>query len=113
MEQFSISIRKRAKELGLSNAEVARRAGLTERRYGNYVTGRREPDLATFLRIAEALGSTPDQLLVPNDVAAVAASREQLLADLNQEMAGLAVEHLAVFMDLARALRQRQSRGGG
>lgn len=47
----------------MSNAEVARRAGLTERRYGNYITGRREPDLATLVRIATVLESSPNALL--------------------------------------------------
>ena len=38
-----------ARELGLSDAEVARRAGLSERRYGYYATGEREPNLATLV----------------------------------------------------------------
>lgn len=63
MESFSKNLKRRAQELGLSNAEVARRAGLTERRYGNYITGRREPDLATLVRIATVLESTPNALL--------------------------------------------------
>ncbi|WP_420917357.1 helix-turn-helix domain-containing protein [Rhizobium laguerreae] len=42
---------------------MARRAGLTDRRYGNYVTGDREPDLATLLRISETLQTTPNDLL--------------------------------------------------
>lgn len=65
MKVFADNLRHRAEALNLSGAEVARRAGLEERRYGNYVTGRREPDLATLLRIAEALGSSVDQLLTP------------------------------------------------
>lgn len=48
----------------MSNAEVARRAGLSERRYGNYVSGRREPDLATLVRIASVLATTPNDLLI-------------------------------------------------
>ncbi|MCO5158522.1 MAG: helix-turn-helix domain-containing protein [Aquamicrobium sp.] len=63
MELFAANLRKRAGELGLSNAEVARRAGLSERRYGNYVSGRREPDLATLVRIASVLATTPNDLL--------------------------------------------------
>jgi transcriptional regulator with XRE-family HTH domain len=63
MDSFAGNLRKRAAELGISNAEVARRAGLTERRYGNYVSGRREPDLATLVRIARVLETTPNALL--------------------------------------------------
>jgi transcriptional regulator with XRE-family HTH domain len=64
MEPFATNLRKRAEELRISNAEVARRAGLSERRYGNYVSGRREPDLATLVKIASVLAATPNDLLV-------------------------------------------------
>lgn len=63
MEPFASNLRRRAKELGISNAEAARRSGLSERRYGNYISGRREPDLGTLIRIAVALETSPDHLL--------------------------------------------------
>lgn len=63
MDTLAKSLRKRAEELGLSHAEVARRTGLSERRYGHYVVGRNEPDLATLLRIAKVLKTTPNILL--------------------------------------------------
>lgn len=63
MKQLAQALKDRARELNLTNAEVARRAGLLERRYGNYAAGVREPDLATFVRIAEVLETTPDALL--------------------------------------------------
>ncbi|MBY5538714.1 helix-turn-helix transcriptional regulator [Rhizobium leguminosarum] len=63
MEPLATNLRKHARLLGLSNAEVARRSGLTDRRYGNYVTGDREPDLATLIRISETLQTTPNDLL--------------------------------------------------
>ena len=56
-------LRARAMELGLSDAEVARRAGLTTTRYGHYVTDYREPDLATLVRICRVLGVRPDEVL--------------------------------------------------
>ncbi|HZI75445.1 MAG TPA: helix-turn-helix transcriptional regulator [Gemmatimonadales bacterium] len=64
MEIFAQRIRERARELGLSDAEVARRAGLSERRYGYYSTGEREPNLATLVRICEVLAATPNDLLL-------------------------------------------------
>ena len=56
-------LRARAAELGLSGAEVARRAGLTATRYGHYLADYREPDLATLVRICRVLGIRPDVLL--------------------------------------------------
>lgn len=71
METLTRNLRRRAKELGLSDAEVARRAGLSERRYGHYVTGTREPDFATFLRICEVLAVTPNEVLLPSGTQAM------------------------------------------
>ena len=63
MEGVGSRLRARALELGLSDAEVARRAGLTATRYGHYVSDYREPDLATLVRICRVLGLRPDELL--------------------------------------------------
>ena len=65
------SIRERARELGLSDAEVARRAGLSERRYGYYATGEREPNLATYTfdgaRLVTRVDATSDPSRVGSD----------------------------------------------
>lgn len=63
MDGVGNRLRSRALELGLSDAEVARRAGLTATRYGHYVSDYREPDLATLVRICRVLGLRPDELL--------------------------------------------------
>lgn len=63
MEGLGQRLRRRARELGLSDAEVARRAGLTATRYGHYVSDYREPDLVTFSRICGVLGMTPNDIL--------------------------------------------------
>ncbi|UJW77649.1 helix-turn-helix domain-containing protein [Rhizobium sp. SL42] len=63
MEPFATNLRQRAAQLGISNAEAARRAGLSERRYGNYVSGQREPDLATLVKIAGVLATSVNNLL--------------------------------------------------
>ncbi|HYD69267.1 helix-turn-helix transcriptional regulator [Azospirillum sp.] len=63
MDGFGNALRQRASEIGLSDAEVARRAGLDVGRYGNYVRGSREPDLATLVRISRVLQTTPNALL--------------------------------------------------
>jgi transcriptional regulator with XRE-family HTH domain len=63
METLARRLQERAQQLGISNAEAARRIGLDERRYAHYASGRREPDLATLVRIADALGTSPNWLL--------------------------------------------------
>ena len=84
MESLGVQLRARAKALNLSDAEVARRAGLGVRRYGNYVTGDREPDFQTFLRICEVLDVTPNDLLGFSDAdnSSPRTEREQLQAKL-------------------------------
>jgi transcriptional regulator with XRE-family HTH domain len=63
MEIFAKRLRERAKQLGISNSEAARRIGLDERRYAHYVSGRSEPNLMILKRISEGLDTTPNWLL--------------------------------------------------
>ena len=63
MEIFAKRIRERAAELGLSLAQVARKADVSERSFAHYAAERSEPDLASLVRIAKALGVTTDFLL--------------------------------------------------
>jgi transcriptional regulator with XRE-family HTH domain len=63
MKIFSTRLKQRAKDLGISNAEAARRAEVAERSYANYTAGERQPKLAALAKIAKALGTTPDYLL--------------------------------------------------
>ncbi len=63
MRILARQLRKRGRELKLSDAEIARRTGLSERRYGHYVTGAREPSLEILVKICATLATTPDGLL--------------------------------------------------
>ena len=63
MREIGERLQARARELGLTDAEVARRLGLAQGRYSNYVNANREPDLATLVRICRELAITPDELL--------------------------------------------------
>ena len=63
MDTLGKQLRARAQALDLTDAEVARRAGLGARRYGHYVSGDREPDLQTLSRICTVLATTPNHLL--------------------------------------------------
>jgi transcriptional regulator with XRE-family HTH domain len=118
MQVFAERIRERARELGLSDAEVARRAGLSERRSGYYSTGEREPNLATLVRICEVLAATPNDLLLPEGKPAAQSSRDRLLAriaaatdNLNLtelELAACQIEYLTAHRP---ARRQRVQAG--
>lgn len=63
MEGLGNRLRARARELGWTDAEVARRVGVGQTRYANYVTDRHEPDLATLTRICAVLRYSPSDLL--------------------------------------------------
>jgi transcriptional regulator with XRE-family HTH domain len=91
MQVFAQRIRERARELGLSDAEVARRAGLSERRYGYYATGEREPNLATLVRICEVLAATPNDLLLAEGKPPAQSQRDRVLARIS-----VATNHLNV-----------------
>lgn len=62
-------LRAKAKALGLSGAEVARRVGIPERRYSYYVGDKSEPNLETLLKICRVLAATPSELCGYDDSA--------------------------------------------
>ena len=63
MDGIGSRLRARARALGLSDAEIARRLGFGPSRYTNYISDLREPDFATLLRICELLETTPNAIL--------------------------------------------------
>lgn len=104
MNQFSANLRRRAEQLGLSNAEVARRSGLGDRRYANYVSGTREPDLATLMRIANTLGTSVDDLLGPLDKGNVRTVEEQFQERIAAALKSLQTDDLARVAVMVEAL---------
>ncbi|WP_409063207.1 XRE family transcriptional regulator [Brucella sp. 2716] len=76
---------------------------MSERRYGNYVSGRCEADLATLVRIAAVLASTPTDLLTTttNKSTAEELIRRRVIAALaalsldDLERAAIMIEALA------------------
>lgn len=103
MDVFATKLRERAAQLGISNAEVARRAGLSERRYGHYVSGVREPDLRTLLTIATTLGTTPDVLLGVVD-AKPSSQRQDLQDRILSALAALSEDDLQTLAIQIEAL---------
>ena len=67
MQGVGKRLRSRARELGLTDVDVARRVDLSQQRYANYVNDTNEPDLGTFVRICRALDTTPDDMLGLSD----------------------------------------------
>jgi transcriptional regulator with XRE-family HTH domain len=109
METFAQRIRERARELGLSDAEVARRAGLSERRYGYYATGEREPNLATLVRICEVLDATPNDLLLPGGKAPPRSKRDRALARISAATDNLNLSELELAASLVECLIEHRS----
>ncbi len=101
----------RAKELQLSNAEVARRLGLADSRYAHYVSGSREPDFATFIRICDVLSTTPNDVLgFPG--APSATSADSILRDrAGLALGALTAESLGLAVDFLELLARRQAAG--
>lgn len=60
---FAQKLREFSQALGISDAEVARRLGISGQRYGHYVSGRNQPDLEMLLRMCRVLAATPNEML--------------------------------------------------
>lgn len=104
MDVLAKNLRARAQELGISNAEAARRSGISERRYGNYVTGYRDPDLQTLVQIAKALTCTPNDLLGVSTDEADRGTAGKLRRELISTIAVLDARHLETLLIEVRAL---------
>jgi transcriptional regulator with XRE-family HTH domain len=62
---FGELLRQHRLQLGLSQAELAERAGVPDRTLQSWEQGKRTPVSAEFLRVARALGTTADELARP------------------------------------------------
>ena len=105
MSRLAKNLKKRAKELDLTDAEIARRTGLPVRRYGHYATGYREPNLDTLLVICEALDTTPNDLLGWQETGKgkkSAASTNQ--SKLNSLVASMSDEQIETFLKIGNVI---------
>lgn len=62
-ETLGERIRRRRREKGWTQGELARRVGIKPSRISKYENGTYQPSLATVKAIADALGTTTDHLL--------------------------------------------------
>ena len=118
MDGIGSRLRARGRALGLSDAEIARRLGVSPSRYTNYVSGLREPDFASLLRICALLGTTPNDLLGVDQPTASQpgpqALREQIVAatvGMNTDTLLLAAEMMSLLA--ARTPRRRVDKAEG
>lgn len=71
---FKDSLKARREELGVTRAELAKAAGITSRTLCNYESGARRPsNMEIVQKIADALGTTTEQLLSSGETLVVAA----------------------------------------
>jgi transcriptional regulator with XRE-family HTH domain len=103
MQLLAENLRRRSEELGLTGAEVARAANISERRYGNYVAGTRMPDFDTFVRLARVLQTSPNELL-GFDERKPSSEHEKLKQQVAKTLDRLGTEHLHVVLVQVRAL---------
>ncbi|HJM89755.1 MAG TPA: helix-turn-helix transcriptional regulator [Dehalococcoidia bacterium] len=98
-QRFAVGQRLREWRLKreLSQAEVARSAGITQASLSNYETGKRDMPLSTFLGVVAALDVSVGDLLEIPDVIVVRASR-----------IGGAVERLVARPELTDRLVQQE-----
>jgi len=111
MTDFKIQLKTRAGELNLPLAEVARRAGISDRRIGHYASGRSEPDLQTLVKIANAVGTTPDGLLLAADKLSDGeeSDRDRLLAQISAACGSLNFVGLKLIASLVAAAAKETS----
>lgn len=74
-----LSIRKR---MGLTQAEVAEAAGLSDRTYADIERGTVNMRIETILKICNVLHITPDEILTADD-ASIMVQQEELINRLN------------------------------
>ena len=71
------------KRLGMTQAEVAERAGLSDRTYADIERGGVNMRIETFLRICQTLSVSPDDILT-EERASTALQQEELLRQLDR-----------------------------
>lgn len=77
-------IKERTEKLGLTDAEVARRADIEYRKYSYYATGQRTPPYEALGKISEVLGMTPNDFFSISSDALDSKSLETAVVELEK-----------------------------
>ena len=96
-------IRKLRSQAGLTQAQLADRAGLSDEFMSRLERGKKSPSLATAGRIAEALGVTL-AVLFDFDAPAPAGEKEELLEGLRALLMAEDVEKIRLVVEVARTM---------
>lgn len=106
MQGLGQRLRERAREIGLADATVAERVGLSQQRYHNYTSDQTEPDFGTLVRICRALSTEPNVILgfhTPHLESSESARLQDRIAAAVETMALPTLRVAAALMDtLAR-----------
>ena len=108
MDGLGEKLRARARDLGVSDTEVARRLGLSQSRYANYVVNKREPDFATFIKICRVLGTTPDLLLGFGATPEASSEDERLRQEIQAALLSMNDKALRTTAEVVCALAARR-----
>lgn len=61
-EEMNMKLREAREGSGMTQAQVAKKANVTERTYQYYESGKKEPGVRTAIRIAKTLGTTVEEI---------------------------------------------------
>lgn len=119
-------LKKRRKELKLSQEYIAKKLGMTRQGYSHYETGRNEPDNETLVTLANILDCSADYLLGktgnPNPIDKDGSSeRDRMIhklatefpeADLMfEDLANMTAEDLEEVYEFIKFKRSQENRG--
>ena len=109
-EGFGELLRKAREAKGLSQSELANKAGFQPSAIAHFESGRRSPSLDNLRRLADALSVTLDSLLGREpDPKSAGPAAEQLLRDFSR----MPAKDQETVADIARMLAEKQRRKGG
>ena len=97
-------MRARAQELGLADADVARRLGIAQPRYANYIAEIRQPDFGMFLKICNVLNTTPNVLLGVDRSAPLATEADRLRQRIAAGISSIADDKLLTLLAVVEAM---------
>lgn len=99
-KQIGINIARRRKELHLKQAEVCERADINDKYLSCIETAKSIPSLEVFLRICNALETTPDHILIGTATQSDSAKMDNALFDKFQQLSPENQRLCLAFMDL-------------